>query len=96
LAIVLEILDGEVEVAVMFLEEGVDLHASLEPQQFPDLRFGEALGAVAFEGEGLESGAGQALSIFRELTSEIVRNVEGDQHGNRIARIGLGCAAANL
>jgi hypothetical protein len=89
---VFEILDRVVEVAVVFLEKGVDLHASLEPKQLPDLRLGEALGAVAFESESFEGGAGQALAICRELASEIVRDVEGDLHGNRIARIGLGCA----
>ena len=73
------------EADVVLSEQVMDFHAGLIAQHLSYFGFGEALGAVAFDGEGLERGAGGILAGGDELLSECVRDGEGHLHGLRIA-----------
>ena len=65
----------------MFLEQSVNLHSSSVAEHATYLPFGELLGTVTIDNEGLKRGACRILARSCELGGHGVRNVEGHLHG---------------
>ena len=78
-------LPGVVEADIVLCEQSVDLHASFIAQHLAHFGFGQALGAVAFNGNGFEGCLRGVLACIDEVRGEIVRDVEGYLHSLRIS-----------
>jgi hypothetical protein len=63
--------------AVVF-QEGVDLHAGLKAKQLAQQGGGDFAGAVGFEGEGFQGGAGEILALGGESREKLVGKRDGD------------------
>jgi|SRR5580704_1614868 len=85
LAVAFEVFERIFEFDAVVLEEGVDLHAGLEAEELAQQGCGDFAGAVGFDGEGFEGGAGEVLALRGEGCEEFVWKRDGDMlHGFRI------------
>jgi hypothetical protein len=71
------------ECAVLF-QEGMHFHTSLEAQQSPNLRLGDLLCAVSFQGKRFQGRGRWVLSLRNDLSGKLVRDVEGDSDSPRM------------
>jgi hypothetical protein len=84
-AVAFEVFERVFEFDAVVFEEGVDLHAGLEAEELAQQGCGDFAGAVGFESEGLECGAGEVLALRGEGCEEFVGKRDGDVlHGFRI------------
>ncbi len=68
----------------MLFEEGVDFHARLKAEEMANFRLGETLCAIALDSQRFQCGAGEISAACNDLSSQFIRNVEGDLHSLRI------------
>jgi len=68
----------------MFLQKGMDLHASLKSEQTPDLRLGEALRPIPLNRQRFQRGARQISAAGNKLCGKLIGNFDGYLHTRRI------------
>ncbi len=84
-AVAFEVFEGVFQLDAVVFEEGVDLHAGLEAEELAQQGCGDFAGAVGFEGEGFQGGAGEVLALRGVGCEEFVWKRDGDVlHGIRI------------
>jgi len=85
LAVAFEVFQTVFQLNAVVLEEGVDFHAGVEAKQAAQLGSGDFAGAVGFERQGFQGGAGQVLALGGEGRQKFVWKRNGDVlHGFRI------------
>jgi len=84
-AVAFEVLDGVFQLDAMVFQEGVNLHAGLKAKELAQEGRRDFAGAVGFDGEGFQGGAGEILALGGESREELVGKRDGDVlHGFRI------------
>lgn len=83
--ILLQVGNVVVKVNAVLLQKGVHFHPGLEAQHLAQRGFGKPFCAIAFEGQGLKSYARWVRTFWSHSTGKLIRNIERDPHGLRIA-----------
>lgn len=71
-AVAFEVIEGVFEFDAVVFQEGVELHASLKAEQMAQEGRRDFAGAVGFDGEGFQGGAGEVLALRGEGCEELV------------------------
>ena len=81
----LKFMDGVIEIDVVSLEEGVNLHPGSEAQHTPHLSFRQALAAVSLQRQGFKSGAREVWLLVLDHACDIVRDLELHVHAAQVS-----------
>jgi hypothetical protein len=85
LTVAFKVFESVFEFDAVVFQEGVDLQAGLEAKKLAQKGGGDFAGAVGFEGEGFQRGAGEVLALRGESREKLVGKRDGDVlHGFRI------------
>ena len=75
----------------MLLQKSMHFHPGLESQHLANGGFGEAFCPVALKGQCLKRDTRRVLALGGDLPCKLVRYLEGDLHGLRIAYVPFTC-----